>query len=515
MASPFSTTYKETSEISNPALNNLIQSGLVNKEGKAWGMDTFDAYNPYMGGKTGRDQKYFGNPLNQQQVEDYTTQLNDYYSKRNAWETKSQELANQYGNPQTQEFMDFLKSQPEYKSAVEAGASFDNWNSILKNAMTGGKQGTGVESSNVQAVIDALQGSGIAEPEMGRQGFSLGRTLANTISSNPWIMALPMLTAAIPAIAGAAGFGSGAGAAAGGAGAMSDVLAFTPAGFGSAGAYLPAAGAGVAGAGASILANATPAVLSELGMTTADLAALQSAAGLETTATFTPASSSFTTSVPTGTSGASGASTTPLTSADKAFTSAFQSTGGAPVSASSAGAAASGGLLDNTLIGKLLSGTASASDYLKLGGTAISTGAQIFGGGKDAASKYGDYLQGQASDLQARGQMMQDFLTTGKLPPGAQASINQATAAAKARIKSQYASHGMSGSSAEMQDITNVDMEASARTWDIAQSLFNTGLGMTGTAQQLYQQLAALNMSKDDELIKAIGGFVSMLGVTG
>lgn len=512
MTSRFSATYKQTPEISNPALNNLIQSGLVSKEGKAWNMGALDAYSPYTpSGITARvADRFSGTPLSQQQIDDYTTQLNDFYTKRSAWETKSQELANQYGNPKTQEFMDFLKSQPEYKSAVEAGMGFDEWNKLIRSSISGKSN---LQNSTADAVINALQGPGIAEPRLGRQGFSLGRTLANTISSNPWIMALPMLTAAMPAIAGATGFGSGAGAAAGGAGAMSDVLAFTPAGFGSAGAYLPAAGAGVAGAGASILANATPAVLSELGMTTADLAALQGAAGLETTATFTPASSSFTTSVPTGTSGASAA---PLSSADKAFTSAFQSTGTSPISASSAGAAGTtgGGFLDNTLIGKLLSGTASTSDYLKLGGTAISTWAQIFGG-KDAASKYGDYLQNQAGDLQARGQMMQDFLTTGKLPPGAQASINQATAAAKAQLKSKYAAHGMSGSSAELQDMANIDMQASARTWDIAQSLFNTGLNMTGTAQQLYQQLAELNMSKDDELIKAIGGFVSMLGITG
>lgn len=118
-------------------------------------------------------------------------------------------------------------------------------------------------------------------------------------------------------------------------------------------------------------------------------------------------------------------------------------------------------------------------------------------------------LKQEASNLAGQGQQLSGYLQSGTLPPGLQAGINQATDAAKATIRSQYASKGMSGSSAEQQDLAAVDQRAQAEGAQMAMQLLQTGISETGMASQLYQALMGESLKSDSSLGSAISNFAS------
>jgi hypothetical protein len=124
----------------------------------------------------------------------------------------------------------------------------------------------------------------------------------------------------------------------------------------------------------------------------------------------------------------------------------------------------------------------------------------------------------EAASLVAQGGNLQNYLNTGTLPPGVQGGINQASDAAKATIRSQYASRGESGSSAEAQDVAHIDQTAATQGADIAMKLLQTGVGEVtqgisaqGLSSQLYQYLMEQALSRDQQLGTSIGNFASSL----
>lgn len=94
-----------------------------------------------------------------------------------------------------------------------------------------------------------------------------------------------------------------------------------------------------------------------------------------------------------------------------------------------------------------------------------------------------------AGSAVAQGQQLSSFLTNGNLPPGVQATIDQASNAAIQTIKGQYASRGMSGSSSELQDINAVKARAVSQGAQIAIQLTQQGLGFEQLGSQLYSSL--------------------------
>ena len=116
-------------------------------------------------------------------------------------------------------------------------------------------------------------------------------------------------------------------------------------------------------------------------------------------------------------------------------------------------------------------------------------------------------LQQSAAQLGQQGTQLQSYLQTGTLPPGAQAAINQATAAAQAAIRSQYASMGMSGSSAEAQDLAAAQQAGVTQATNMASQLLSTGIQSTQMSDQLYQDIMNQSMSEDNDLSSAIGNF--------
>ena len=121
-------------------------------------------------------------------------------------------------------------------------------------------------------------------------------------------------------------------------------------------------------------------------------------------------------------------------------------------------------------------------------------------------------LQQSAAQLGQQGKELQNYLQTGTLPPGAQAAINQATASAQAAIRSQYAAMGMSGSSAEAQDLAQAQQAGVTQATNMAATLLSTGIQSTQMSDQLYQDIINQSMQEDQDLSSAIGNFAYMAG---
>lgn len=116
-------------------------------------------------------------------------------------------------------------------------------------------------------------------------------------------------------------------------------------------------------------------------------------------------------------------------------------------------------------------------------------------------------LQADAARLSGQGADLQSYFRSGTLPPGLAAGLKQATEAAKASIRSMYASSGESGSSAEQQDLAAVDERASAQGAQTALNLLQQGVSETGMADQLYLELMGQALQQDQQLGSAIASF--------
>jgi hypothetical protein len=121
-------------------------------------------------------------------------------------------------------------------------------------------------------------------------------------------------------------------------------------------------------------------------------------------------------------------------------------------------------------------------------------------------------LTQQATALQGEAQqLLNPLLNGGPLPAGAQQGITNAVNAATAAIKSKYASLGMSGSSAELEDLQNVQNQAAAQQFTIAQQLASQGLQASGMATQDYQTLANDILTQDQSFTKALASLAGGL----
>jgi hypothetical protein len=118
-------------------------------------------------------------------------------------------------------------------------------------------------------------------------------------------------------------------------------------------------------------------------------------------------------------------------------------------------------------------------------------------------------LTSEANQLAGQGQQLQSYLNTGTLPPGAQNSLNQAAQQAEAAIRSQYAARGMSGSSAEAQDLANVAQTTAAQGQQLAMQLLQQGVTETNLSSELYTQLMQQQMQQDQQLSGAITNFAT------
>lgn len=103
----------------------------------------------------------------------------------------------------------------------------------------------------------------------------------------------------------------------------------------------------------------------------------------------------------------------------------------------------------------------------------------------------------------------------GNLPGGAQASIDQALAAARARIRSNYAALGMTGSTPEAQDLAYAELAATAQAFQIGQQMAQTGFqaaaGADTLSAQLYESILASETARGTALGNALAEFAAGL----
>lgn len=334
---------------------------------------------------------------------------------------------------------------------------------------------------------DAAAGAGAAGDALGGAGTAAGAIDPVTGA------ALPAGTATQAATAGAAGAGTGgAGISAAGAAAPAGVPAAAAGGDVTAGAIGPAANY-LGGTTAS----AIPGDVGAVSASNAGGAALADPAAISNVGdTFVPNAADSTVVNPLGGTGTGiSAGDTPTIGGGA---------GGGFNQAVSTG-------VDN--FGKFITG----GNVTNLSGDlpSLSTVGTVLSGGELAAKVLGgqpnppgyNNIESEAQKLQGQGANLTSYLHKGTLPPGVQQGLTQAGDAAKAAIRSQYASRGMSGSSAEQQDLANVDITLQTQGAQIATNLLQQGVSEENLAASLYGQLMNVSLEQDAELGNAITGF--------
>lgn len=122
-----------------------------------------------------------------------------------------------------------------------------------------------------------------------------------------------------------------------------------------------------------------------------------------------------------------------------------------------------------------------------------------------------DQILGQAKDMGVQGKQLQGYLNSGTLPPGLQTSLNSARSDAEASVRSQYASRGMSGSSAEAQDLQGVANRTVSQGADMAMKLFSMGMTENEISAQLYGVIMQEQIQQDADLSSGIANMVGAL----
>lgn len=124
-------------------------------------------------------------------------------------------------------------------------------------------------------------------------------------------------------------------------------------------------------------------------------------------------------------------------------------------------------------------------------------------------------LQKQASQLNAQGQQLASYLTSGTLPEGLKMSLEQATKAAKTTIISNFAARGLptdpTKNSVLAQELAAVDAQAVISTATMGQQLMETGMRQTGMASDLYKTLVNIDMSMQAQIQKSIANFAAAM----
>lgn len=112
-----------------------------------------------------------------------------------------------------------------------------------------------------------------------------------------------------------------------------------------------------------------------------------------------------------------------------------------------------------------------------------STGAGLIGPNATAAG-------GVANNATSQARVLEDYLTSGTLPPAIQASLDQATQDGITNIRAQYAARGMPpGSSAEVQETNALKQRAVIQGGTLAAQLFSQGVSLDQLAAQIYSGL--------------------------
>lgn len=150
----------------------------------------------------------------------------------------------------------------------------------------------------------------------------------------------------------------------------------------------------------------------------------------------------------------------------------------------------------------------------------------------------------QSEQMYQQGQNLVQYLQTGTLPPDATAALDQATASAKAAIKSRYASQGLNvdptQNSVLNQELQQVDQQAIASKADlemkyqqgglqlisasqaaaqqaeqVSQNITQTGMTAAGLSSDLYKTLVGIDQTAQKQMGDAISNFAKSVSGSG
>ena len=123
--------------------------------------------------------------------------------------------------------------------------------------------------------------------------------------------------------------------------------------------------------------------------------------------------------------------------------------------------------------------------------------------------------QGQLTDAQKRlseqSQQMMGYLNNGQLPAGAQASLDRMVKNAQAAVRSQFASHGMSGSTAEQDAMQQIQTNALIAQNQMATQLFGQGVQLAGMDMNAINNIITQNTAAAKEMGQSLSNFAAAL----
>ena len=153
---------------------------------------------------------------------------------------------------------------------------------------------------------------------------------------------------------------------------------------------------------------------------------------------------------------------------------------------------------------------------LSLAGPAVAGGGLLYDvlKGDQKPANYSQ-LESQAQQANQQAGQLEGYLTSGQLPAGVQSSLDAAKQSAIAAVKAQYATRGMSGSSAEQQDLAGIEEQVAGQGATIAQNLYNTGLSQAQLSDQIYSELMRTMVQQDQQMSQAVGTFAGSLALMG
>jgi hypothetical protein len=189
---------------------------------------------------------------------------------------------------------------------------------------------------------------------------------------------------------------------------------------------------------------------------------------------------------------------------------------GPGATAGTAPAAASGGGFN---LNSLLTGAENSitKNPLGLALGAGGLGYALYNGQKQDAAV--NALNSQANAASTEGATLTNYLNTGTLPAGLQASVDQATASAIANAKANAAAQGLptdpTQNTALAATIASIQQQGPIIAAQIGETLAQTGASYAGLSGQLYTALAGIDQTQTQSIGKAIASMAAALNTGG
>jgi len=162
-----------------------------------------------------------------------------------------------------------------------------------------------------------------------------------------------------------------------------------------------------------------------------------------------------------------------------------------------------------------------ASNLGSLAGLGLTGGlaAKALMGGQVGTQPYGGTSGILATQELVQGQNLMSYLSSGKLPPGIENHFDAAFGSQAAKIKSDYAARGQSGSSAEASDLNALQTSRAGLQSQVARQLYQMGVTEEQNAMKSLEQIQKDQNAEQQQAQSGLSGavekFAGALGSAG